>query len=95
MSKRKLFIFHNKKAIAHIEQQPNQSRYIENLVIEDLKPKQETDILNLFQKYLSSIQTSSIQTSTLSSAQIEIEPNESNKLDNNISNSISNILNST
>lgn len=35
MGKRKNFIFHNKKAISQIEKQPNQSRYIEELVMKD------------------------------------------------------------
>lgn len=79
-TKRKLFIFHNKKVVTHIEQQPNQSKYIESLVINDLKPKQEVDIVNILQEYLHSIQVST-------------QIHSKNKPDGNISNSISNILN--
>jgi hypothetical protein len=52
-SKRKLFIFHNEKAVSHIETQPNQSRYIESLIINDLQPKQEANVITLLQQYLS------------------------------------------
>lgn len=40
MSKKKLFIFHNEKVIAHIESQPNQSFYIENLVLNNINNEQ-------------------------------------------------------
>lgn len=40
MSKRKLFIFHNEKVITHIESQPNQSFYVENLVLNNINKKQ-------------------------------------------------------
>lgn len=52
-SKKKLFIFHNEKAVQHIEAQPNQSRYIESLIINDLNPKQEINILNFLQQLIS------------------------------------------
>ena len=39
-SKRKLFIFHNKKAVTHIESQHNQSSYIENLVLNNINKEQ-------------------------------------------------------
>lgn len=40
-SKRKLFIFHNPKIIEHIESQPCQSRYIENLITKDIEQPQQ------------------------------------------------------
>jgi hypothetical protein len=52
---RKNFIFHDKKVVAHIELQPNQSRYIEELVQKDYKsPTVETisSDLNLQQSLL-------------------------------------------
>jgi hypothetical protein len=50
-SKRKNFIFHNKEAVAHVESQPNQSQYIENLVIKDYS-EQPNEIVDLILKVL-------------------------------------------
>ena len=77
-TKRKLFIFHNEKVVTHIESQPNQSRYIESLILNDLKPKQEIDIISLLQQYISP---------NPKNEEIQIEKS------NDISLSISNILN--
>ena len=35
-SKKKLFIFHNKKVVDHLEQQSNQSYYVENLILNSI-----------------------------------------------------------
>lgn len=41
---RKNIILHEEKAIAHLVQQPNQSRYIENLILNDLISSEFNDI---------------------------------------------------
>jgi hypothetical protein len=53
-SKRKLFIFHNKKVVTHIESQLNQSKYIEDLVANSLHLK-EYDILSYLKSYLEKV----------------------------------------
>ena len=51
-SKRKLFIFHNKKVVTHIESQPNQSKFIEDLILNNLNPIPQPDIISFLQQYL-------------------------------------------
>lgn len=76
-SKRKLFIFHNEKVVTHIESQPNQSRYIESLIMNSINTKPDTsDIIDFLKQYLNSPTTEQPK-------QTQFE----------ISNSISNILN--
>jgi len=51
--KKKLFIFHNEKAVTHIESQPNQSSYIENLILLDINtpnniPSNSSDLTKIY-----------------------------------------------
>lgn len=75
---RKNFIFHEKKVVEHISQQPNQSNYIESLVFKDMLSTEVTDIFDLIRKHKTHFETS-------------VEPTF--KTETNFSNSISNVLN--
>lgn len=62
-SKRKLFIFHSEKAVSQIEAQPNQSKFIEDLVL-NYNPKPDySDIINLLKQYISPTPQSNISNS--------------------------------
>lgn len=48
-SKKKLFVFHNEKAVSQIEAQQNQSHYIESLVLNNISSQKEPqNISNLY-----------------------------------------------
>lgn len=80
-SKRKLFIFHNQKVINHIESQPNQSRYIETLILESIEnPMQNLNLNTLLSLLQQHISTPSI-------------PNKEPLPQSNISSSVFSILN--
>lgn len=88
---RKNFIFHNKKAVSHIEKQPNQSRYIEELVIKDFEsPKVyeiQTIINDMKKELLSSIKSLTENTATISKG-----INESSAISESISNVLGNLV---
>lgn len=97
-SKKKLFIFHNEKTIQHLEQQNNQSFYVENLILSNIdqtdQANQNTnhnhnpDLYHLLKEIKQQItQTTFIPTQIQKE---EIEP--SYQQDNSISSSIANIL---
>ena len=61
---RKNFIFHNKKVVEHIEQQPNQSSYIESLVFNNMLSQEITDVFELIRKHKTEFVNSSINVET-------------------------------
>jgi len=74
---RKNFIFHEKKVVEFIAQQPNQSKYIESLVFKDILSIEITDIFELLKNHKQHLETS-VQTTTI---------------ENNFTHSIANVLN--
>lgn len=84
-SKKKLFVFHNKKTIQHLEQQPNQSLYVENLILKNIT-NQNTN-LNSELHYLLKEIKQQLQY-PIKKEEIKL-PHQ----DNSISSSITNILN--
>lgn len=57
-SQRKTFLFRNKKVVDHIERQPHQSAYLENLVMKDLNNSQQPitkdEVIKLIKQYTNS-----------------------------------------
>ncbi len=75
---RKNFIFHNKKVVEFITQQPNQSNYIESLVFKDILSTEIIDIFDLLKNHKQYLETSIQTTKTI---------------ENDFTNSIANVLN--
>lgn len=53
-SVRKTFLFKNKNVVDHIERQPHQSAYLENLVLRDLNGQQpitREEVIKLIKQY--------------------------------------------
>lgn len=53
-SQRKTFLFRNKKVVDHIERQPHQSAYLENLVLKDTNSQQpitKDEVIKLIKEY--------------------------------------------
>jgi len=65
-SKRKTFLFHNEKIVDHIENQPHQSAYLEELVVRDLKYGQQTLTKDEVIKLIKEHTKSDVDTSILS-----------------------------
>ena len=78
-TKRKNFIFHNKKAVAHIESQRHQSYYIESLVIQDLDNEQQPNVNEV-------IQLLKKQLNKEFDSHIDFSKEENNELKDSISN---------
>ena len=89
-SKKKLFIFHNQKTIEYLEQQSNQSFYVENLILNNINSKNNNDTTIESNVYhlLNEIKQHITKTSFASIKNEEIELNN-----NSTSSSIMNILN--
>lgn len=51
-TKKKLLVFHNEKAVSHLETQPNQSYFVESLILKDLEPQNFIDLQQLLQNFL-------------------------------------------
>ncbi len=85
MSIRKNIILHEEKAIAHLEQQPNQSRYIENLILNDIVSIEFNDVflhLRKLKQHFNNLPENSNE-------------NTIEEIEFNIQNSINSILNLT
>jgi hypothetical protein len=93
-SKKKLFIFHNKKVVDHLEQQSNQSSYVENLILNNINNQNNnpnnTNINSNVYHLLNEIKQ---QITKVSFIPIKNEEIELNNNDNSTSSSIMNILN--
>jgi len=91
-TKRKLFIFHNEKVVQHIEAQPNQSSYIESLVLSNISQDttNQTNIHDLLQEIKQQL---SIKLTNLTIYEEIKSEHQNNSINQDISNSISNILN--
>lgn len=93
-SKKKLFIFHNKKVVDYLEQQSNQSFYVENLILSNINNKNNnsnnTNIDSNVYHLLNEIKQ---QITKVSFTLIKNEEVELNNNDNSTSSSIMNILN--
>jgi len=73
-SSRKNIILHEEKAITHLEQQPNQSRYIENLILSDLISTEFNDIfqhLRKLKQHFNSLPESNNQNTTTINSDIQ------------------------
>jgi len=91
-SKKKLFIFHNKEVIDYLEQQSNQSYYVENLILNNMNNTTNNDInINSNVYYL--LNEIKQHINKVSITPIKNEEIELNNNDNSTSSSIMNILN--
>lgn len=94
-SKKKLFVFHHKEAIEHLQQQSNQSSYVESLILNNMasmnnNTNYETNINQNVYSLLNEIKQHINKVSIIPIKNEEIELNNN---DNSTSSSIMNILN--
>jgi hypothetical protein len=92
-SKKKLLIFHNKTVIEHLEQQSNQSSYVENLISNNIHNQNSINHTTIESNVYHLLNEIKQHISKISIIPIKNEEIELNNNDNSTSSSIMNILN--
>lgn len=93
-SKKKLFVFHNKEVVEHLQQQSNQSSYVESLILNNMASMNNNTNyeININQNVYSLLNEIKQHINKVSIMPIKNEEIELNN-DNSTSSSIMNILN--